>query len=77
MKIKLYTAPTCQRCKILKERLEKNHIEYDLIDSEETVLAFAKSINEDSVPILIVENEIMNFARAWGWISRIEEAQHG
>lgn len=52
--IKLYTFPTCPKCRIVKKKLEAVNLEYDLIEDENKTTEFANSIGIKEVPIMVV-----------------------
>lgn len=53
----LYSLPNCPMCKILKEKLKANKIEYQTIENEEIL----KKEGITEVPVLIINNEKYNF----------------
>ena len=62
--VKLYSN-NCPKCRILKDRLDKNKIEYVKSDN------FLKLIENDisSVPVIELENgELLLFDEAYDWI---------
>jgi len=54
----------CPKCKILKAKLDKKNINYNICDNSE--LMISKGFR--SVPILEVNDEIMTYLDAVNWI---------
>lgn len=55
----------CPRCKILKERLDANYIKYELCNDTDVML----QKNFMSVPMLEVDNVVMNYTEAIKWMT--------
>lgn len=63
--IKLLTTH-CPRCTVLQKKLNSKNIDYvEITDIEEI-----QSYGVDTVPILIVDEEIMDFSAAVQWINK-------
>jgi glutaredoxin len=63
--IKLLTTH-CPRCAVLQKKLNSKNIDYvEITDIEEI-----QSYGVDTVPILIVDEEIMDFSAAVQWINK-------
>lgn len=63
--IKLLTTH-CPRCTVLQKKLNSKNINYvEITDIEEI-----QSYGVDTVPILIVDEEIMDFSAAVQWINK-------
>ena len=59
MEITLFTTPTCQRCKALKNLLEKRKIEYNEIDitnGPEELAAHSYYANTNQLPLVKIED---------------------
>lgn len=54
----------CPRCKQLEAELNKANIEYKKIDNMDLIIHFAKINGLSSVPILQIDNEILNYDSA-------------
>lgn len=62
--ITLYTTH-CPKCNILKQKLDKKNIEYNINEDIETMINKGFS----SVPVLeISDNSVLNFSEAIKWI---------
>lgn len=66
--IKIYSQPNCPKCKILKDALKDKKIEYiECSDLEEI-----KKKNIMYIPVLEVDNELLDFPKAFNWIKEQE-----
>lgn len=66
--IKVYSQPNCPKCKILKDALKDKKIEYiECSDLEEI-----KKKNIMYIPVLEVDNELLDFPKAFNWIKEQE-----
>lgn len=63
-KIILYSND-CPRCKILKERLDKDKIKYEVCNDTDLML----QKNFMSVPMLEADNVVMNYTEAIKWMT--------
>ena len=63
----LYTMDNCRKCKMLKQKLEDKHIEIEIINDYDVLCE--KGI--ESVPVLEVNGEKMNYARANTYINNL------
>lgn len=63
----LYTMDNCPKCKMLKQKLEDKHIEVEIINDYDVLCE--KGI--ESVPVLEVDGEKMNYARANTYINNL------
>lgn len=63
----LYTMDNCPKCKMLKQKLEDKHIEIEIINDYDVLCE--KGI--ESVPVLEVNGEKMNYARANTYINNL------
>ena len=73
--IKVYSTPTCTKCKILKEKLQSKNIEYEeinLFQHKDLIDKFSKK-GIMSVPIVEIDDEIMDFKQANDWVNKREE----
>ena len=64
--VKIYSTPTCPKCKMLKKKMVEYGIKYEECDNIDifTEKGFV------SVPWLEVDNELMDFGEANDWIER-------
>ena len=66
--IKVYSQPNCPKCKILKDALKDKKIEYiECSDLEEI-----KKKNIMYIPVLEVDNELLDCPKAFNWIKEQE-----
>lgn len=63
----LYTMDNCPKCKMLKQKLEDKHIEIEIINDYDVLCE--KGI--ESVPVLEVNGEKMNYAKANTYINNL------
>lgn len=70
MKIVLYSN-NCPQCKVLKDKLQNNNIEFDICS--DTNLMLSKGFK--SVPMLEVDEEVMTYQEATKWINSINNTQ--
>ena len=54
----------CPKCKVLKSKLDDKKIDYIVIDDIDEIMS--KGI--DSVPVLEVNGEMMNFKESMKWV---------
>ena len=54
----------CPKCKVLKSKLDDKNIDYIVIDDIDEIMS--KGI--DSVPVLEVNGEMMNFKESMKWV---------
>ena len=65
MKVILYSTG-CPKCRVLKTKLDKKNINYiENNDVEEMI-----ELGFDLLPVLKVDNDIMNFTEANDWINK-------
>lgn len=63
--IKIYTLPTCPKCKILKEKMKQKNIDYvECQDTQEMM-----DLHIEGVPQLLVEEKLLDYATAIKWIN--------
>lgn len=60
----LYTTG-CPRCTVLKKKLDEKGVEYEQNTNTEDMLA----VGIDEVPVLKVNDKLLNFAEAVKWVS--------
>ena len=65
MKVILYST-RCPKCRVLKTKLDKKNINYIENNDVEEML----ELGFDLLPILKVDNDIMNFTEANDWINK-------
>lgn len=66
MKIVLYTIG-CPKCKVLEKKLGLKNIQYSIVTDEEEI----RSMGFLSLPMLSVDDKVMPFAEAVGWINGV------
>jgi glutaredoxin-like YruB-family protein len=62
MEVKIYTSPTCQWCKKLKEWLKKNKVafqEFDVSEEEEYRDELINKSNQMAVPVIDIDGKII------------------
>lgn len=69
MNIILYSTG-CPKCKILRSKLDSKNISYIIESDVEKML----SLGMTTMPMLSVNNKLMNFTDAVKWINNIKEA---
>lgn len=62
--IKLLTTH-CPRCSVLQKKLDAAGIKYEEITDIETI----QSYGVDAVPVLVIDNEILDFTAAVKWVN--------
>lgn len=67
MKIVLYTTH-CRNCMSLKKRLEMKNLKFE--ESTDIEPAIARGFQ--SAPVLEVDGEFMDFAKAMNWLKKIQ-----
>ena len=65
MKVILYSTG-CPKCRVLKTKLDKKNINYIENNDVEEML----ELGFDLLPVLKVDNDIMNFTEANNWINK-------
>ena len=65
--MKLYTTPTCGRCKVLKEKLNNKGISYQEIQDADVLVERGIKF----VPVLEVEDKLLNFMEANTYINNL------
>ena len=55
----------CPRCNVLEKKLNNKKIKYDIIDDENEII----KLGIDIVPMLKVNDELMNFGQAVKWVN--------
>lgn len=61
----LYSTESCPRCKILKQKLTDNNIEFEECHDMEIL----ESLNIEEVPQLLVNDELLSFGEAVKYIN--------
>ncbi len=69
MNVILYSTG-CPRCIVLKEKLLSKNIPYTEVTSKEEMIASGF----DEVPVLAVDEDIMNFRDAVNWVNNYKES---
>jgi len=73
--IKIYSTPTCTKCKILKEKLQSKNINFEeinLFQHEDLIDEFSKK-GIMTVPIVEVNGELLDFKQINDAINKMEE----
>lgn len=70
MNITLYSTG-CPKCSVLKMQLDRAGIEYQVSDNIDDLI----ERNIMSVPVLVVDEEWMDFSKAIGWIRSQERGK--
>lgn len=67
MSIKIYTTPTCPKCRVLKMKMDQKGMVYEELDATASELLASRNITE--APVLQVDDgDLMNFSEANKWI---------
>lgn len=66
MDIILYSN-NCPRCKILEQKMQEKHIEYNKIEDEEVFRQKQFSF----MPVLEIENKLLSFKEAFNYINSL------
>lgn len=69
MNIKLYSSPTCPKCKMLATKMERKGIEFEKIIDEEIIIG--KGLK--SIPWLEVDGTLFDCHDANDWINAYKE----
>ena len=62
MKVTLYSTH-CPRCVVLEKKLSEKHIDYSIVSDEDLIIEKGFL----SVPMLEVDEKVMNFSEAMRW----------
>ena len=62
--ITLYTTH-CPKCKILEDKLNNKNIQYNICEDKDEMI----SLGFRSVPVLQVNDEVLNFGAAIKWVN--------
>lgn len=63
-KIVLYSTATCQKCKFLKQQLQKYKIDFEVVDDIDKMLELGITM----VPQLYDGHSLMNYTQAMRWL---------
>lgn len=66
-----YSTTGCPRCKVLKTKLERAGVDFEVI--EDFDIEFLASKGFKSAPVLAVDDEFMDMAKANEWINGVME----
>ena len=66
--VKLYSTG-CPKCKIIKTKLDKANIEYEIISDMNIML----NKGFKTVPMLEVDNKVLNFNEIVSWLSEVNK----
>lgn len=69
-KVTLYSTG-CPNCKALEAMLNKKHVEYEIINSEEEIMKLGYS----SAPLLKIGDQVKTFYQAVVWVNSIGTAE--
>lgn len=58
----------CPRCNVLEKKLNNKKIKYNIVDDENEII----KLGIDIVPMLKVNDELMNFGQAVKWVNSQE-----
>lgn len=58
----------CPKCKVLKLKLEKANIDFDICEDMNSIAAICDTIGVSYVPILKVEDKYLDFGDAIKWV---------
>lgn len=58
----------CPKCRVLQAKLDNKGIDYMIINEENVVIDTCKNAGADSLPLLEVEGEYLNFNEAIRWV---------
>jgi glutaredoxin-like YruB-family protein len=61
MKVKIYTTPTCPYCKLAKEFLNKNKVEFENIDvtaNDDAMKEAEKISGQRGVPVIDIDGKV-------------------
>lgn len=62
----------CPRCRVLKQKLDAKQIAYEVVDSIDKM----ESLGIESVPVLSVDGELLQFIPAVEWVNAAPEVSH-
>lgn len=62
--VTLYST-NCPRCKVLEDKLNYSHIEYDVVTDIDEI----EQLGVQSIPVLKVGDELMDFGTAVKWVN--------
>lgn len=63
----------CPKCNVLKKKLDLKKIEYEIITDLTIIKEVGKESNINTLPILSVNGEIMDFKNAINWLEEYEQ----
>lgn len=69
--ITLYTLH-CPKCSVLQKKLEAANVDFSIVEDENAVIAKGEANGIMSLPILEVDEEVMDFTRAVKWLAEKE-----
>lgn len=69
MVVKLYSTPTCPRCKILKDKMNDKNIEFTECQDVEEM----EKLGIEDIPQLMVNGRLLDFGQAVKYINTIEK----
>lgn len=68
--IKLYSSH-CPKCSVMEKKLKAKNIEYEVVDNEEDILSVANKCGIKSLPLLEVDDHVMDFIEANKWVAGV------
>ena len=61
----------CSQCNVMEAKLNKAGIPFTYIDNEADVIKIAKANGISSMPIVVVDDKVMNYREALNWVRGI------
>ena len=61
----------CPKCNVLEKKLNAKGIKFEMIDDPDEVLKIGEQYEMHSAPILIVDDQAMDFPSANRWIAGV------
>lgn len=62
----------CPKCMVLEKKLNAKGIEFTIQDDEYLIMELATRSGIFSMPLLLVDDEVMDFAKAVNWVNEHE-----
>lgn len=64
----LYSTEKCPKCKVLKTKLDRKNIKYDVVSDIKDMM----KLNILQVPVLSIDGKLLDFVAANDWINNME-----
>ena len=61
----------CSQCKVMEAKLNKANIPFTYIDDEAAVIQFGRDHGITMMPIVVVDDKVMNYTEAIKWLKEI------